>query len=169
MNNTYILNLTITKNNWECDFLDAIVDNGIFYTLEEAISYGKWVFANMVCSEYDKETITNEELDKFIKDNKIEYKFIISIVNNNRKRFNNSKDIMDYFNSKINSVSNDNLFEFLLSLMEYYDITYDYHGNIICEEPIEQCLKDSYIISSIIDFTIEGCKKGKYTFNYDII
>lgn len=168
-NNTYILNLVITKNSWECNFLDAIVDNGIFYTLEEAISYGKWVFTNMVCSEYDKDIIIDKELDEFIKDNKIEYKFTISIVSNNRKRFNNSKEIMDYFNSSINSVSNDNLFDFLLSLIEYYDITYDYHGNIICEEAIEQCPKDSYVSSSIVDFTIEGCGKGKYIFNYDII
>lgn len=167
MDNIYILNLTIAKNNYDCEFLDAIVDNGIFYTLEEAISYGKWVFVNMACNEYDKEIITDKELDKFINDNKIEYRFIISIVSSNRKRFNSSNDIMDYFNSKIKFISNDNLFEFLLSLIENYNITYDYYGNIICEEPIQQYPKDSHVISSIVDFTIESCKNGNYKFKYD--
>lgn len=169
LNNIYILNLSIAKNNWKCKFLDAIIDNGIFYTLEEAIDYGKLVFTNMACNEYYVETITDEELDNFIKDNKIEYRFTISIISNNRKRFNTDKELMDYFNSKINSISNDNLFEFLLSLIEYYDITYDHHGNIICEEPIEQFPKNSYVTSCIIDFTIDGCKKGEYRFHYDLI
>ena len=114
MDNIYILNLTIAKNNYDCEFLDAIVDNGIFYTLEEAISYGKWVFVNMACNEYDKEIITDKELDKFINDNKIEYRFIISIVSSNRKRFNSSNDIMDYFNSKIKFIFHKSSIFFIL-------------------------------------------------------
>lgn len=168
MNNIYILNLSIVKNNWECQFLDAIVDNEIFYTIEEAIDYGKYSFLNMFYNEYDRKIISNNELDKFIQDNNIEYIFNISIVSNNRKRFNTSNELMDYFNDNIKFIKNEKLFDFLLSLIQYYNITYDHHGNIISEEPIEQYPKDSYVVSSIVDFTFESCKKGKYRFQYDI-
>ena len=169
INNIYILNLSIAKNNWDCEFLDAVVDNEIFYTLEEAIEYGKYSFLNMIYNEYEKEIISKEELDNYIKDNNIEYIFRVSIVSNNRKRFNTTKELMDYFNSNINFISNDNLFNFLLSLIQYYNISYDYNGNIISEEPIEQYPENLNMTSSIVDFTVESCKNGKYRFKYDIL
>lgn len=166
MSNIYVLNLAITKNNWECQFLDSIVDNGIFYTLEEAITYGKYSFLNMACNSYDKDNITESELNEYIQDNNIEYNFTISIIANNRKRFNTCNELIDYFDSNIKSISNDNLFDFLLSLVESYNITYDYHGNIIAEEPIPQYPKDSIVVSAIVDFTINSCKNNQYRFEY---
>lgn len=168
-NNIYILNLNIAKNNWNCEFLDAVVDTEIFYTLKDAIEYGKYSFFNMLYNEYEIESNFDEKLNKFIQDNKIEYIFTVSIVSGKRKRFNTSKELMDYFNTNINNIPNEELFDFLLSLIQYYNITYDYNGNIISEEPIEQYPKNSYVTSSIVDFTIDSCKEGKYRFNYDII
>lgn len=167
-NKIYSLNLSIAKNNWECEFLDAIIDNEIFYTLEEAVEYGKYSFLNIIYNEYDKEDISNEELNKYIQDKNIEYNFIVSIVSTNRKRFDTVKELMDYFNFNINYISNDDLFDFLLSLIQYYNITYDHHGNIISEEPIIQYPDDPFVVSAIVDFTIESCKNGRYRFNYDI-
>lgn len=167
MNKIYILNLSIVKNNWECQFLDAVVDNEIFYTLEEAIKYGKYSFLNMIYNEYNKDIVSDEELDEYIKNKNIQYIFTISIVSTKRKRFNTVKELMDYFNSNINSISKDDLFDFLLSLVQYYNITYDHHGNIINEEPVAQYPENSFVTSSIVDFNIESCRNGKYRFIYN--
>lgn len=161
MNNVYFLNLQIIPNNYECKYLDAVIDYGTFYTLEEAISYGIHSFKSVYMNNcnVDKEP-TIEEMEEFISKFNIEYRFIIHIVSGNRKRFNNSKELMEYFNDKISNVPNEELFDFLLTLISDYYIVYDYNGNKITGEADPPEFTDEDIYAYYLDFSPESCKNG---------
>lgn len=148
----------------------SIIGCNIFDTIEEAMKFGKVTISDDCYNNSLKDLDTNNEILLFIKNCKdlldIDYKIRISIVSTNRKRFNTSKEIMEYFNTNIKNITNDNLYDFLLSLVESDDYVYDYEGNLLYHQIQDQSpiLESGY--SNDIDFDIESCKTGKYTFVY---
>lgn len=150
-----------------------IIQYDVYDTLEEALENGKDAIRSDCYNNSLKDLDTNNEILSFIKSCKdlldIDYKIRISIVSTNRKRFNTSKEIMEYFNTNIKNITNDNLYDFLLSLVESDDYVYDYEGNLLYHQIQDQSpiLESRY--SNDIDFDIESCKNGIYTFSYKII
>lgn len=83
-------------------------------------------------------------------------------------KFDNNKNLMEYYNNNVNNISNDNLFDFLLTLIDEYDINYDYKGNVISEEPQPQSF-GSRVMAYHLDFSPESCSKGIiYGFDYSL-
>ena len=156
MNNIFILNIRVNKKSGYPDYIDG----GIFYTLEEAIQNG--IDSLSVYYKNNNRFIKNK--DKFFKNK--DYYFSISIISTNRKRFNTSKELMDYFNTNIKNISNDNLYDFLLSLVDSITVLYDYFGNILYTHIDDASPIEENVYYSKIDFNEEDCKKGIYTFEY---
>lgn len=156
MNNIFILNIRVNKKSGYPDYIDG----GIFYTLEEAIQNG--IDSLNVYYKNNNRFIKNK--DKFFKNK--DYYFSISIISTNRKRFNTSKELMDYFNTNIKNISNDNLYDFLLSLVVSDDRFYDYKGKLITSAPQKQYPKLESYCSSIVQFSMESCEIGYYKFCY---
>lgn len=140
---------------------DSIINNGIAYNLKDAIAIGK---NNLKDYLDDNEIDIQDELNK-----NYSYAIVVSIISGNRIRFNTSGELMDYFNNNIDNISNDNLYDFLLSLVESDDYVYDYNGNFIFNIINEQCPLLEYIWDADVDFNEEDCKQGKYTFEYRIM
>ena len=156
MNNIFILNIRVNKKSGYPDYIDG----GIFYTLEEAIQNG--IDSLSVYYKNNNRFIKNK--DKFFKNK--DYYFSISIISTNRKRFNTSKELMDYFNTNIKNISNDNLYDFLLSLVNSISVLYDYFGNILYKYIDDASPVKENVYYSKVDFNEEDCKKGIYTFEY---
>ena len=177
----YEYNGDITSNEDYC-IRNKIIENDIAYTLEDSIKIGKNSIRNY-CYNKIYEDVSDEDLDNIpdnITDDQFEsfisnklkegntYAIIISIISGNRKRFNNSKELMEYFNNNIKNISNDNLYDFLLSMVISEDRFYDYNGNYINTFIWDQCplLESSW--DAKIDFNEDDCKKGIYTFEYKV-
>lgn len=153
-----------------------ILDVSTLDTLEEALDFGKNVIKMDCYNELFKYTlnppddITSEQLDSFIKINDEEYdiyyRIVVDIISTDRKKFNTSKELMEYFNSNIKDISNDNLYDFLLSMVNSEIRIYDYNGNLITRRINTQCPLLESIYSDDIEFTEESCSKGIYTFEY---
>ena len=101
-----------------------------------------------------------------MKENDTEYFICISVISTDRKIFNTSKELMDYFNSNIKNISNNNLYDFLLSLVTSDDYTYDYEGNLVDHSIEVQCPALERVFSPNVEFDMESCEQGKYTFEY---
>ena len=76
---------------------------------------------------------------------------------------------MNYFNSNIKNISNDKLFDFLLTLVCSYDKIYNYKGEFIRNHIIDMCPRNELVFSNKVDFNEEDCKKGIYEFEYKIL
>lgn len=159
--------ITVTKQEYNSKL--SIIDCGIFDTIEEGIRFGKIIISDD-CYNNSPNDLDVEDIPLFIKQCKdifdIDYKIRVSVVSTDRKRFNTSKELMDYFNSNIKNISNDNLYDFLLSLVESDDYTYDYNDNLLYHHIEEQRLVLESWYSCNIEFDMELCKQGKYTFEY---
>lgn len=171
-------NGNIKSNNEFCYLTNIIESFNNLYTLEDAINIGKrtiWDYCyNEICKDLEiedlPEDITKDQFELFISDKLKEnksYAIIVEIISGSRIRFDTSVELMEYFNSNIKNISNNELYDFLLSLVASQSITYDYNGNYICSNIWEQCpiLENGY--SSKIDFNENDCLKGIYTFEYD--
>lgn len=151
--------------------INSIIDAEICDTLEGAFEYGKNIIKDN-CFNRSKIDLDTEEdyinyLNDIKEDHNVEYTILISEISKDRKRFNDCKELMDYFNSNIKNISNENLYDFLLSLVNSVDTLYDYFGNILYKDITGMNFKRSPLVyHSDIDFNEEGCKKGIYTFNY---
>lgn len=171
MSNIYILNMRIIPNAFNCEYLDCRFNSEIiFYSLEDAIEYGKSEFVYMYNNYYNDSSNKNPsiiDLEEFIKEKSIQYFFDIKIVSGNRKKFNTCAELMDYYNKHVKDIPNDNLFNFLLTLVDSYDISYDFKGNIISEEIIPQKFLKNDMVDYQFDFSPESCSKGiVYKFYY---
>lgn len=147
-----------------------IIQYDVYDTLEEALENGKDAIRSDCYNNSNTTLKTENDYIEYLKSLKIKYNMYylieISIISTNRKRFNTSKEIMEYFNTNIFNISNDNLYDFLLSLVESDDYVYDYEGNLLYHQIQDQSpiLESGY--SNDIDFDIESCKNRKYTFVY---
>lgn len=96
--------------------------------------------------------------------NNKKYSIIIDTISTERKYFNNAEELMSYFNDNIKSISNKELFDFLLSLIDRYTIRYDCFGNYLTKEPFLNSFVNQHFVSPNIDFNEDECFNGIYTF-----
>ena len=183
MNRIYIVNVCEyngTINSKDYCIRNKIIDSNIAYTLEDAIKNGKDIiesyFYNEIYENISDEEIDNipdelsdEQIENIISDrlkNNISYLITVNIISGNRRRFNTSNELMEYFNNTIKNISNENLYDFLLSMVTHVDNLYNYKGEYISSYIWEQCPLLDPIWESNVDFNEEDCKKGIYTFEY---
>lgn len=140
----------------------------IHYSLKEAIDCGINQFAEAFYEKYEREPINNE-LENFIQSELTESTFIISVVSGNRLRFNTSKELINYFLDHVDRVDNENLYDFLLSLVESHELFFDYNGECISSDVTSQCPSEEWVWEAHIEFTEDSCKEGKYIFSYNHI
>lgn len=160
----YILSLKVSSDNNEINYFY----NGIFYSLEEAINIGKIELYDLCCNYLDTDEVSKSRLYKFYNNKNLYYEFQISVVSGNRKRFNTSDEIMEYFNKYINHIPNNKLYDFLLSLVECDNRYYHYDGKLKGGEVIAQAPKLENVFASRVYFSIESCKRRNwYIFEYN--
>ena len=126
------------------------------YSLEEAIDKGKKELYN-----YYIDSNSKISFDDFMK--KLDYYFFINVISGNRLRFNTYKEINDYFTNKISKISNDKLYDFLLSLIDHMYYAYDYTGKLL-EYMGDLPMVENKVIIYDIAFTEEGCLNNEYQF-----
>ena len=144
-----------------------IINFNICDTLEDAIEKGIYFIKEYICNLMDEDIdeISYDYYNQLIKNNcNISYYINISVFSTNRKSFKSPKDLMEYFNNNIKDISNENLYDFLLSLVECDTRLYDYKGkyksNMIFGR---QFLKDQQYAYNL-EFTEESCMNGIYEF-----
>lgn len=155
-----------------------ILDNNLFNTLNDALYFGKNKIKeycyNSIYNTIDDNVpdyLTEEELNNYINlllSKDINLYIVISVVSTNRIIFNTFKDLSKYFNDNINNISNEELYDFLLSLVDNDTRFYDHNGNYLSNFIFEQQPKLDFTCGSEVYFNEEDCKKGIYTFNYRI-
>ena len=65
-------------------------------------------------------------------------------------------------------ITNDNLYDFLLSLVNCEYIQYDYNGDIVYSDIVHYSPLKEKVFSCNINFNEKDCKNGIYTFSYKI-
>ena len=93
---------------------------------------------------------------------KIDYCLFVFTISGNRIQFNTIRELKDYFKNNILKISNDSLYDFLLSLVEYNYCAYDYKGNLIDNMAFLPNFNETVVYD--IEFTEDDCKNGKYMF-----
>lgn len=159
LNKVYISN--IYKNN--------IHKSYTHYSLEDAIQCGLSYISDEFYDIYNRSPYNNQELEDFINNNFEDDCILINVISGNRIRFNTSKELINYFFDNINKISNENLYDFLLSFVECDNLFYDYKGNLLNSEISTQCPVEEYGWDAHVIFTEDSCKEGKYRFSYNDI
>lgn len=161
--NIYVLSLKISSDDDKINYCYP----GIFYSLEEAIDIGKIELYDFCCNYYDCNYVSKRQLYKFYNNKNLYYEFHISVVSGDRKRFNSSNEIMKYFNENINNVSEDQLYQFLLSLVQCENRYYRYDGKLKGGEIIPQAPKLECAFECRVYFNMESCgRRNEYIFEY---
>lgn len=140
-----------------------------YYSLEESLKAGINQFHEMFHNKYNRFPDGKEELDEFIMKEIDDPTFMISIISGNRLRFKTSKELIDFFMNNIRKIKNEDLYDFLLSMVQSHDMFYNYKGECIGSEITSQCPYEEYVWDAHIEFTEESCKDGKFRFSYDDI
>lgn len=106
-------------------YLDKDIYNNFYYSLEEAIEHGKDLLKDAL-----KRTASYLNMD--IKDilDIVEYSFIIKQVSCNYIKFNEDNEREEYYKNNISNITKENLYDFLLSILNYVEYTLDLDGNI---------------------------------------
>ena len=147
-----------------------IIDDGLYDTFDDALDGARIIIKTDCFNNSNIDLDKEEDYDNYLQNIKIEknivYTIFISVVSTDRKKFNTSKELMDYFNINIKNISNDNLYDFLLSLINYDEYIYDYNGNLLDHFIEKQYPLLERLISAEVDFDEDSCKQGKYTFKY---
>lgn len=143
----------------------------ISYTLDEAINNGIRNFEEKFFNVFSRMPHDYQELYKFIEDsiNEDDQIFMINIISGNRISFDTSKELIEYFNDNIDKISLENLYEFLLSLVESHDVFYNYKGERVNSDIESQRPVTENVWCPYISFTEDSCQDGKYKFIYHII
>ena len=162
-------------DGWSLNRIIDIIES--LYSLEDAIYVGKSIIRDYCYESIFENTdfellpddVTDNELESFIANKRNEnksYSIIIEITSGNRKQFETSKELMDYFNNNIKNISNEELYDFLLSLVVSESREYDYSGEFISSKIWEQCPTLERAIFSNVNFNEQDCLNGIYTFEY---
>lgn len=129
------------------------------YNLNKAIELGKIEFIRYYNNHKSK--FSKISFSEYM--NKLDYCFFIDIISGNRIEFNSYKDLKYYFDSNILNISNNELYDFLLSLIDFIYTAYDYNGNLIDLDGHINYIND--LSSYDIKFTEDECKNGIYKFD----
>lgn len=140
--------------------------NSFDNTLEDTVVWMKDKLESEFYDNYGLEPKSDEELYEFVNKYITDFEFNVCVVSGNRKIFNTSKELMNYFNLNIKNISNENLYDFLLSLVQWDGLSLDYKGNITGNCICEQYPINEHIIISDVKFSEKSCKKRNYTFSY---
>lgn len=89
----------------------------------------------------------------------------INVLSCNRIKFESKLELKSYFDSNINTISNDRLYDFLLSISDHDTRCYDYYKNFIDSEQHLHCANTD-ILAYDLKFTEESCSRGEYIFEY---
>lgn len=95
---------------------------GISYDKHESIITMQEIVNSII--DNDLYATKNNFLDKY------DFEYIVYIISRNHIEFNNSKEIEEYINQNINSLNNDNLYSFLVSIANQSLEEYDFNGNL---------------------------------------
>lgn len=128
------------------------------YTLEEAIEKGKQKLFEYYTNFKPK--FSKISFDDYMK--KIDYCLFVYTISGNRNKFKSIKELKDYFENNISKISNDLLYDFLLSLIEYNYCAYDYKGNLLETIGFLPSFNETVVYN--IEFTEDSCRNGKYIF-----
>ena len=163
--NIYVLSIKVEFDNNDVHYYCT----DIFYSLEDAIKNGK-IQLRDICADYyniSHKSLSKNRLYKFYNNKKLYYEFQISVVSGDRKRFNTSNEIMEYFNNNINNIPDDQLYNFLLSLVEFENRYYKYDGKLIGGEIMAQAPKLERAFAYRVHFSMESCERRNwYIFEY---
>lgn len=153
MNRIYNVQIDIRNKNGF-----SIYSNYFFaYSLDEAIDIGKHEFIDYYNN--NKPRFSKISFDDFMK--KLDYYFFINIISGNRIQFKSYNDLKLYLETHISNISNDELYDFLLSLIDHMYTAYDYKGNLIESDGI---INIEDLLAYDIKFTEEDCKNREYKF-----
>ena len=141
----------------------------VCYTLQEAINIGMSQFTDAFFDTHEREPIDNNELEKFIQENYRDLDFIIKVISGNRLRFRTTEELIYYFLNNIDNIDNENLYDFLLSMVESQELFFNYKGELEGVDFATQCPYEENGWNPKVYFTEELCKEGKYTFAYNDI
>lgn len=142
----------------------------ICYSLKDAIEYGvqsfKDLFYNKYLKDYENEDELNEFIENEIRNDNIRGEFIIEIISCNRLEFESEHEILSYLIENIDNVSNDNLYDFLLTMVNSEVRFYDHKGNYISNDiNTQNCGLECY--NSQVSFSEYSCKERKFQFAYE--
>lgn len=148
-------------------------------SLEDALDIGKRSIRSLITKmlytgidDYEdyrpNKEILKEQVDSFInfrlKELRINYCITIDIISGNRKIFSDVRELLDYFNTNISNITNDELYDFLLSIACSDQQLYDYNGKFI-ENGITMPIRyESEKYKFDIKFTEQSCRNGIYKF-----
>ena len=107
----------------------------------------------------------NRSVDDFYTDEDICYTFNINITSKHKQSFNTCKEVMEYYDNNIDNISNNDLYDFLLSLVDENIRHYSYTGELLENELFPVELKEN-VFSYTLDFDINYIKSGYYRFEY---
>lgn len=158
INKIYITNCTHKQNKFQ-GYLPCCC-------IEDAIETGKTQFVEMFYEKYDHKP-SYQELENFIHNEIYDPYFSINIISGNRLIFDTTDELMGYFFQNIKNIPNEEIYDFLLSLVEDQTLFFDYNGKLINSEISSQCPREECGWDAHIEFTEESCKDGKYKFTYN--
>lgn len=138
------------------------------YTLNDAIESGKYLCRELFYEKYDRDPEDDSEFEQFMESEITDASFLISEISGNRIQFETSDEIINYFFDHIDNIDNENLYEFLLSLVESNDMYFNYKGELISSTISTQFPSKENTCMPYIEFTEASCKEGKYKFSYDL-
>lgn len=148
-----------------------------FYTEEEALEFGKEVLLELCCEELSENTRVNSIpdkvfisffVDKLSKENK-SYEICIIVIGSERKRFITATELMVYFKTQVSKKwDGEELYDFLLSLVESVEKCYNYYGTFSHYNINPQYPRIGKDYEYVIDFNEDSCMTGDYTFEYKI-
>lgn len=156
MNRIYITNIQIKNKKGYPIYMNSFYS----YDLEDAITKGK----NELFNYYNnhKPRFRKISFDDYME--KLEYCFFIDTISGNRIKFKSYFDLKEYYDQNILNISNNELYDFLLSLLEYMYSAYDYKGNLIESEGFFDDDIEKLAVYEV-RFTEDGCSKGEYLFD----
>ena len=138
----------------------------VCFSLEDAIQIGINEFKKSFYNYNLREPINNEELEYFVKNKCNTDSFLVEVISCNRITFESIDEILSYLKYNIDIIPNDELYDFLLKMVNSEIRFYDHNGKFISNDfDIQNCGLDCY--NANIEFTEESCKDRKFKFSYE--
>lgn len=135
-----------------------------FRTLEEALEAGiKHYYAVLKEYIHNKGGGSRDLLDIVAKDKVWDSCIAVRIISNKRVQCHTLKELTKYYTDNIMDVKPEERYDFLLSLLQYYQRVYDSHGNYLRTENKHQYLEDKYEYSLLPLFSMENAKDLRYS------
>lgn len=159
----YLPNISLIRSDGNMIEKGSYID----FCLDNAIKSGLSIIKDEFYELFERDAENEKEIEDFIINHTSCFSFSITVISGNRKIFNTSEELIEYFQNNIDKISNENLYDFLLSLVEYDILSLDCNGNIIGNYIESQSPLDELVCIFDVEFSEETCKNGKYRFLYN--